>query len=140
MSNQLNAHTVKIKCANTFERSVAMHFLAGLTKCPIHPNCLRDEWKEENFRKYPHVGVYKDTNFVHFWTEGNSRSYTPTTHISFGELYKLKPIQKKPVTVKLNDEYEAEIEQDTIKVGCQVFSWDVVQKLTKGIQKYKDQA
>ena len=37
-------------------------------------------------------------------------------------------------TVKLNDEYEAEIYDDHIKVGCQTFSKDVIKKLYKAIK------
>lgn len=39
--------------------------------------------------------------------------------------------------IKLNDEYSAEIGEDTVKVGCTEFTHDAVKKLYKAIKQSK---
>lgn len=38
---------------------------------------------------------------------------------------------KPPVTVKLNDKYDAIVSKDTVVVGCQTFPIDIIDKLVK---------
>ena len=39
------------------------------------------------------------------------------------------------ITLKLNDSYDAVVSKDGIKVGCQTFSHDIVEKLKKAIEE-----
>lgn len=48
-------------------------------------------------------------------------------------------IEEKPITVKLNDTYEAVVSKDGIRVGCQTFSHDVVNELKKAIEQINKQ-
>ena len=41
----------------------------------------------------------------------------------------------KEINVKLNDKYDAVVSKDGIKVGCQTFSHDIVEKLKRAIEE-----
>ena len=128
-----------IVCRNLAERSAAMHFLAALTKFPIYSGCIEDEWKQNDFIAFPNVAVGDDD-------DGNleivtfSASYgAKANSISFSQLDRLAPKTLKPVQVKINKELKAVITQDEIKVGCQKFTWEVVDKLAAAIEEFKNQ-
>lgn len=40
-------------------------------------------------------------------------------------------------TFKLNDEYTAKLSKDSVKVGCQTFSWDILEKLLEQKKRFE---
>jgi hypothetical protein len=45
------------------------------------------------------------------------------------ELVSKKPVKPTEIKVKLNTDYSADCTKDSVKVGCQTFGWDVIEKL-----------
>ena len=41
----------------------------------------------------------------------------------------------QPVTVKLNDDYTAKIEGNTVKVGCQTFEFEAIERMYNAMKK-----
>ena len=140
MSKRLDPNKVDIVCKNLAERSAALRFLAALVNLPIYEGCFKDEWSEADFKEFPNVAaVGAGGDEVCYVCDEERYRDEDRCYIPFAQLWKLAPSKAKPVNIKLNDSYEAVITQDLITVGCQEFSWDVVRRLSEGIEEFKDQ-
>lgn len=59
-------------------------------------------------------------------------SYIEVSHAEFKAFLRGKgkyTPPPKPITLSLNDEYDAEISKDGVKVGCQTFTHEIIDKL-----------
>jgi len=66
--------------------------------------------------------------------DNDHKSMETTLHYSVWPDYCVKAVLQ-PITVKLTNEYSAEVTASHIKVGCQTISWDAFDEIAKARQK-----
>ena len=74
------------------------------------------------FDDYPYVVVYHNRRKISGYTYQQEYKI-----VSFVDIFNIQP--EKMVNVILNNEYTAEVSENGIKVGCQTFSLEIVEKL-----------
>lgn len=77
---------------------------------------------QKSCEEYPNV-IYNGD-----YITGNPSPDLDDTIVSIQEWIELI-VKKSPINIKLNDNYTAKCTKEGIEVGCQTFSWGIVEKL-----------
>jgi hypothetical protein len=77
------------------------------------------------------IPEHKQYHYNSWATDGDGEG--SLNDLFFTDKYKIK----KPIQVKLNNEYTAEV-TDVVKVGCQEFSANAINELAEALKKYKE--
>lgn len=127
MNKQQNKYHFKIKSVAQFEAAKAYFIALGLR------NGFHDYTYERLVNHdYLHFMIDLDKNAIS-GHHRSSDSLKNSKQITFNKVFSLSvPVR---ITVKLNENHTAEVSKTGIKVGCQVFSLDVIDKLIEARDK-----
>ena len=126
-----------IKCESVMERMVLLAYLfscgyvwhRGLSGESTNPQDIENQY---GFDPYDIVVIYLEEKEL----AGNNSSYC-RDRMTFQEFLKdqevLKP-QINKLTVQLTDEYDADVYNDRIQVGCQTISLETFDVLAKAVE------
>ena len=124
---------VKILTSTPEEKLAALHFASLMSGLPISDETLKymDEDPRGSARDYPIVHCTCGS-----WS--GTRSFDGKV-TPFKELFKtvLEGCFDETVIVPLNNEYEAEVSQNKVRVGCQTFTFEAVEKLAEAVAQVK---
>jgi len=118
----MNPFDVRIHIKNQAEKLAALHVLSKVTGFPVSSGVLDNTVNDVLVKDYPYV--YCLDGMV---SASCDAARNPANNIMFSEIHKLfKASQKK---VDLNNQYEAIVTADSVKVGCQTFSHAAIDEL-----------
>ncbi len=119
-------------------RKVAENFAEVLVSLGLKPEYViganrvgKDKYFNEFYEKYPNIGIN------HGELDSFSLNSSERT-ISIQEFMDKILNGVQAVEIKLNEKYTAIVGDGKVKVGCQEFSFDVVEKLYKAVQESKN--
>ena len=119
----INSLAEKIATLCFFEK-----FSNGKMLDKIIPNALLDDF---NWQVYNYIII--DGNDIYGSQGDIVRQLKTLTVIEFADIPKL--FKANTVSVKLNDEYDAIVSADEIKVGCRTFPISIIDKLVEAKEK-----
>ena len=126
----VNIKGIGIRVKNHNEEQVAMLVLSGLSGKPICKYDFEASFLQQN-------------DVVTLGEHGDIRSQMSETKL-LSKIYPFEEISGQlvsdlftPLTLKLNNEYTAEVTTEGVRVGCQMFSFEQVEELYKMVQQRK---
>ena len=128
-------HKVAIKTNNQTENDAALLFFSKISGTDIPKSYLPDGRSYEYDADTSLVGFFEECTEVQVFEDAG-----PGMKVyDFSKIHKLMTdiIEESSVKVQLNDEYTAEIQNGTVKVGCQTISFEKVLELAKEVEKAK---
>ena len=126
---------VAVKINNQSEKLAALYHLSAVTGFPIRPKVLQETLEGISVTHYPYVYIRGDEVTAN---TGRFDSITePKTILEFTDLNKFAEVAfiAESYKVKLNSEYSAIVEKDTVKVGCQTFPYSAILEIVAAHDK-----
>jgi hypothetical protein len=100
-------------------------------KIPVYRNT------NEYDLRFPYLFWDVDSNCLSQTSSTTAGDKTPLNLENFLNLFFLVK-QDEPTIIKLNSDYEAKVTSETVRVGCQEISADVVLKIADEIKRLRD--